>query len=159
MIDNLPGRITALQPARRVIGTLLVLTVAAISLACSGPDSVTNVDITLHEWGISPAAIEVEADTIAFNVNNDGPDDSHEFVVIRIGNTSIAGIPVVDGMIPEDEVDFVDELEEIGVGESGTLEVDLSAGRYLLLCNIVEEEDDGTESHFELGMRALLIVN
>ncbi len=153
-------RITALRPARRVIGALLALTVAAISLACSGDDSATEVDITLHEWGISPAAIEVDAGTIVFNISNDGPDDPHELVVIRIGETNIADIPVVDGMVPEDEVDFIDELEEIEVGESGALEVDLSAGRYLLLCNIVEQErGGGTESHYEMGMRALLTVN
>ena len=152
-------RITALATARRVTATVLALTVAALSLACVGDERVTEVDITLHEWGISPAAIEVEAGTVVFNISNDGPEDPHELVLIRIGDTAIADIPVVDGMVPEDEVDFVDELEEIEVGASGTLEVDLSAGRYLLLCNIVEEEDDGPESHFELGMRALLVVN
>ena len=151
-------QIATLRQARFVVAALLALTAAAFSLACGSEDA-TTIDITLQEWGISPAAVEADAGTIVFNISNDGPDDPHELVVIRIGDTAIADIPVVDGMVPEDEVDFVDELEEIEVGESGTLEVDLSAGRYLLLCNIVEEEADGTESHYELGMRALLVVN
>ena len=137
-----------------------VLIAMAVSVACGDSEtSGTSVDIALQEWGISPAAIEVPAGTITFNVTNDGPDDLHELVIIRIGDTAIADIPVVDGMVPEDEVDFVAEVEEIDVGESETLEIELTVGRYLLLCNIVEEEDGGTESHYEMGMRALLTVN
>ena len=156
------NRIT-LRPAFRVAAAVAILAAMAISVACGDSEtsetSESSVDIALQEWGISPAAIEVPAGKITFNVTNDGPDDPHEFVIIRIGDTAIADIPVVDGMVPEDEVDFVAEVEEIDVGESGTLEIELTVGRYLLLCNIVEEEDDGTESHYELGMRALLTVN
>ena len=153
------NRIT-LRPAFRVAAAVAVLAAMAISVACGDSEtSESSVDIALQEWGISPAAIEVPAGKITFNVTNDGPDDPHELVIIRIGDTAIADIPVVDGMVPEDEVDFVAEVEEIDVGESGTLEIELTVGRYLLLCNIVEEEDDGTESHYELGMRALLTVN
>ena len=153
------NRIT-LRPAFRVAAAVAVLAAMAISVACGDSEtSESSVDIALQEWGISPAAIEVPAGKITFNVTNDGPDDPHELVIIRIGDTAIADIPVVDGMVPEDEVDSVAEVEEIDVGESGTLEIELTVVRYLLLCNIVEEEDDGTESHYELGMRALLTVN
>ena len=123
------------------------------------PDGTTRVDVTLAEWSISPANIRVEAGRIYFYVDNDGPDHPHEFVIIRIGDTSIADIPVVDGMVPEDEVDFIDEIEEFEVESAATIVVDLEPGRYLVLCNIAETEDGEPLNHYELGMRALLNVS
>ena len=59
-----------------------------------------------------------------------------------------------DGSVPEDEVDVVDEIEGLAVGDSGEVTVDLEAGAYVLICNIVQEEADGTiEAHYERGMR------
>ncbi len=123
------------------------------------PDGTTRVDVTLQEWSISPANIRVEAGRIYFYVDNDGPDHPHEFVIIRIGDTAIADIPVVDGSVPEDEVDFIDEIEEFGVDSAATIVVDLEPGRYLVLCNIAETEDGEPLNHYELGMRALLNVS
>jgi hypothetical protein len=59
-------------------------------------------------------------------------------------------------MAPFDEegdgVEVVDEVEDIASGSTADLRVDMEAGAYVLLCNLVEEEDGETESHFEEGM-------
>ena len=45
---------------------------------------------------------------------------------------------------------MIDELEEIPVGESKDLSVNLEAGSYVLICNIFQEPED---SHYQFGMR------
>jgi hypothetical protein len=68
---------------------------------------------------------------------------------------------------PEGKVDeegagltFLGEIEEFDVGKTGSITVDLAAGRYVLVCNIVQDEPDGTkESHYLKGMEVEFIVN
>ena len=117
------------------------------------PDDGTRVNVILREWAILIDVAEVDAGRIYFLVENTGPDDPHEFLVIRIGDAELADIPVVDGRVPEDEIDFVDEIEPFTVGSSASIVIDLPPGKYLLLCNIAEVEDGELESHYELGMR------
>lgn len=52
----------------------------------------------------------------------------------------------------------MDEVEEIPSGESRELAVDLATGSYVLICNIVEEEDGETESHYQEGIGAEFTV-
>ena len=47
---------------------------------------------------------------------------------------------------------------DIEVGDTASLTVDLEAGSYVAVCNIVEEEDGETESHYQEGMRASFTV-
>ena len=61
-----------------------------------------------------------------------------------------------DGAVEEtgEGMEVVDEIEDIPVGETPTLTVDLEAGSYVLICNILQEEPDGTlEAHYTEGMR------
>jgi uncharacterized cupredoxin-like copper-binding protein len=60
-----------------------------------------------------------------------------------------------DGSVDEAQADIVDEIEEdqLQAGDSASLDVDLEAGSYVLLCNLVETEESGeTESHYAEGM-------
>jgi hypothetical protein len=68
---------------------------------------------------------------------------------------SIAELPTnPDGSDEEgDGVEVVDEIEAIEPGDQARLSVDLEAGHYVILCNMVEVEEDGeVESHFAEGM-------
>jgi len=50
-------------------------------------------------------------------------------------------------------VTMMGEIEEFDPGKTGTITVDLTSGRYVLVCNIVQDEPDGTkESHYLKGM-------
>ena len=59
-----------------------------------------------------------------------------------------------DGSFDEDAegVEIVGEIEEFAVGTSESATWDLAPGHYVLLCNLVEMEDDGLEAHYQLGM-------
>ena len=122
------------------------------------PDDSTRVNVTLREWAILTDVAEVEAGLVYFLVENAGPEDPHEFLVIRIGDTELRDVPVVEGRVPEDEIDFVDEIEPFAAGSWASIAIELPPGRYLLLCNIAEVEEGELESHYGLGMRVPFVV-
>ena len=74
------------------------------------------------------------AGDIAFGIQNDGPS-AHEFVIIRTDDAPDA-FPVENGEIPEDQVDLVDEAEDIAPGTDTSLSANLTAGSYVLVCNL-----------------------
>jgi uncharacterized cupredoxin-like copper-binding protein len=121
------------------------------------PDAAEQLNVTLSEWGIATSAASVPAGNVYFLVENAGPEDAHEFVVIRTDLASDA-LPVEDGRVPEDEVDLLAEIEPFAAGSTGSLTVDLEPGSYVLICNITHEEHGELESHYELGMHAPLVV-
>jgi hypothetical protein len=51
----------------------------------------------------------------------------------------------------------VDEVEDIPVGDTPTLTVDLTAGSYVLICNIFDESEN--EAHYQEGMRTGFTVS
>jgi uncharacterized cupredoxin-like copper-binding protein len=120
-------------------------------------DGATQIDVVLSEWAVAPAQTTVAAGTIYFLVENEGPEDAHEFVIARTSR-SLDELPIVDGKVDESLVSVVDEIEPFNVGTSASIELDLEAGDYVLLCNIAEEEEGELESHVELGMKAAFTV-
>jgi uncharacterized cupredoxin-like copper-binding protein len=121
----------------------------------------TTVDVTLQEFAVSATPASVPAGSVTFDITNDGPNDVHEFVIMRT-DLPPTELPVKDdGSVDEDAdtVEAVDEVEDLAVGANETLTVDLDAGSYVLVCNIVQEESDGTtESHYQEGMRTSFMV-
>jgi len=66
-----------------------------------------------------------------------------------------------DGSYLEDGpgTQLLDEIEEIAPGDTKELSLDLAEGNYVLICNMVDVEDDGTvEVHYALGMRTAFRV-
>lgn len=120
----------------------------------------TVVEVQLNEFSVVPDKGIIPAGSITFRATNGGPDDEHELVIVR-SDLAPGALPTAeDGSVPEDDVDFVDEIEGLAVGESGDVTVDLAAGKYILLCNVVQTEPDGTiESHYEKGMYSAITVN
>ncbi|HEV8252960.1 MAG TPA: hypothetical protein VGQ66_06210 [Candidatus Limnocylindria bacterium] len=49
------------------------------------------------------------------------------------------------------------EIEDIAVGSSDSLTLDLAAGTYVLICNIYDKDEN--EDHDAEGMRAAFTVN
>jgi uncharacterized cupredoxin-like copper-binding protein len=123
------------------------------------PEGATEVDVTLREWEVSAATKTVPAGEIYFLVNNVGPEDAHEFVIVR-SDLDPGDLPNEDGEVEEDEVEIVDEIEPFAPGSSASIAVNLTPGKYVLICNVHEvEEDDGEiENHYQLGMRTAFTV-
>ena len=110
------------------------------------------VSVTLTEFSVAPEPASVGAGEVTFDLRNEGAEP-HELVVVRAG--SPAELTVVDGRVDEDALPagaFIGEVEAFAGGETCEGTFDLAAGSYVLFCNLVEEEGDEMESHFEEGM-------
>jgi len=127
-------------------------TTAATGAATGGA---TTVEVTVQEFAVIPAASSAPAGDVTFNVTNEGPDDTHEFVVFKTDLAPDALPTAEDGSVDEagEGVELIDEIEDIAVGDTPTLTVSLDAGNYVFICNIVEEEGGETIAHYQQGMR------
>ena len=146
---------------------LMLLAVGALAVACTSAgssasatdgseDGATTVTVTLQEFSVLPEPATAPAGDVTFHVTNDGPDDIHEFVILK---TDLApeSLPTgEDGSVDEEGegIELIDEIEDIPVGESQDVTAPLDAGSYVLICNIVESG----EVHYELGMRTSFTV-
>jgi uncharacterized cupredoxin-like copper-binding protein len=149
---------------RGATATLAVFIFGVLILAgCSSPTASTaagtTVKATLTEWAVVLDKASVPAGDVKFEVTNAGTQFKHEFVVIK---TDLApdALPATDGKVEEEGsgIGFIGELEELEIGASGSVSFPLTAGKYVLICNIVET-GSGHESHYNQGMRAVFTVN
>ncbi len=113
-----------------------------------------SVSVVLSEWIVEPDPTSAAAGSVEFVASNEG-GETHELVIVQ-GDDADA-LPIDEtGKILEDELEegtFIGEIEEFAAGTEASATFEMEAGNYLLFCNIVEEEDDGSfESHFLEGM-------
>lgn len=143
------------------------LTLGVLLLAACGDDGDetaggdgTTVKITLQEWAVVPDTSSAPQGEVTFEIENAGAE-THEFVVLET-DLETTDLPTAeDGSVDEDSagIEVVDEAEDISSGDSAGLTVNLAPGSYILLCNIVEEEESGElEAHYEMGMRTAFTV-
>ncbi len=114
----------------------------------------TEVAVTLQEFAVLPDVTSVPAGSVTFTATNVGPMDPHELVVVKT-DLAAGDLPTrEDGSYDEDAdgAEVLGEIEEFPVGETMSLTLDLEPGHYVLLCNLVEEEDGKVEAHYRLGM-------
>jgi uncharacterized cupredoxin-like copper-binding protein len=126
--------------------------------AASGGGGAGSVEVTLREFEVLAQPASATAGEVTFEVTNDGPEDEHELVVIKT-DLDPGDLPTdTNGAVDEegDGIEVIDEVEEIPVGESESLTVDLEAGSYVLICNIFEDSEN--ESHYQMGMRTAFDV-
>jgi hypothetical protein len=120
----------------------------------------TTVAVTLQEFSVVPAQPSAPAGQVTFEAKNTGPKDAHELVVIKT-DLDPGELPTTpEGKVDEEGtgVEVIGEIEEFKVGETRSSAFDLTAGRYVLICNVVEEEEGKTEAHYQQGMRTAFTV-
>jgi uncharacterized cupredoxin-like copper-binding protein len=121
--------------------------------ACTAESSVedeASVATTLTDSSVSVSTSSAPAGTITFDVRNDGTT-THELYVFRTDLAADA-LPIEDDKVSEDTdgVEFIAEVEDIAPGTAKPLTVDLTAGTYVVLCNI--------PGHYAAGMRTAFEV-
>lgn len=149
--------------------TAVLLTVGVLSLgalvACGGGSTTTGAPqasaITSAGGATTVAADEKEfsigldktsmpAGNVNFSIKNSGTV-VHEFVVI---DTDLAAdqLPQTGDEVDEDADTLtpVDEVEDIAVGATESLSVDLPAGHYVVICNV--------SGHYAAGMHTEFTV-
>jgi uncharacterized cupredoxin-like copper-binding protein len=124
---------------------------AAVETSAGLPAS--TVGVTLQEWAVVPDAASVAAGPVSFSVSNKGPEDVHEFVILRTDLDPGALPTDATGAVTEDAegMEVVEEIEDVAVGATEEVTATLTAGKYVLLCNVYSAEEQ--EAHYQLGMR------
>jgi uncharacterized cupredoxin-like copper-binding protein len=135
---------------RRIFVPLTVLFLAAVSCGgSSARDPGGDVGATLKDFSITLTRSSFAAGDITFGIANDGPS-VHEFVILKT-DADPASLPVESGVIPEDQVDLVDEAEDIAPSTTTTLSANLTAGSYVLVCNLPSHYAAGMHAAFKVG--------
>jgi uncharacterized cupredoxin-like copper-binding protein len=145
------------QHVRRNLRLAAIAVALATLGACSG-DGATTVNVTLEEFSIATDPTSGDAGEVTFEATNDGPDDVHEFVVFRT-DLSPTDLPTDEnGAVVEtgEGVELIGEIEDIPVGETKTVTLELAAGNYVFICNIWDEEEQ--EAHYQEGMRTSFTI-
>jgi hypothetical protein len=156
--------------------TVLLLTAAlALVLAACGssddnPSAATNDKaFVLNEWAITPPTAPLHAGKVEITATNIG-GETHELVIVRASDAG--SLPTkADGSVDEEmipEADKPGEIPDIAAGKTVTKTLDLPAGHYVAICNLVEGMGSGNGSmmdgsvgsgsgmghvHFRLGMK------
>jgi len=149
---------------RAAISLAAVAVLALGSAACSDDDGGGEtgaggaIDVTLQEFAVIPSPDQAPAGDVTFDVTNEGPDDVHEFVVFATDLAPDALPTLEDGSVDEtgEGVELQGEIEDIAVGDTQSLTIDLAAGNYVLICNIYTAAE--LEAHYAEGMRVAFTV-
>lgn len=153
MDTNAPGR-----PRRGRVPRVVAASVVLVAFVACGGDGGGTVDVTLQEFSIATDPATVDAGEVVFEATNEGPDDVHEFVVIQtdLGPTELPTDE--NGAVDEaaEDIEVMGEIEDIPVGETQSVTLDLEAGNYVLICNIWDEDEQ--EAHYQEGMRTTFTV-
>lgn len=119
-----------------------------------------QVVLTMNEWTIKPST-QPKAGVVTFVAENAGKEP-HELVIVK-GETAEALPKDADGGMDEDKLPdggLIGEIEPFPGGQLCKGAFTLTAGKYVLLCNIVETEPNGEkESHFKEGMHTPFVVS
>jgi uncharacterized cupredoxin-like copper-binding protein len=135
---------------RRLGAVLAALAALALATAaCSGGSSAGGgkVQVGLAEFTITPDQPTVKAGTFTFDVTNDGTT-THEMVLIKTDDAP-ADLPQENGEVSEEG--SVGEVADLKPDATGTLTVKLSAGSYVMICNL--------PGHYTAGMRTAFTVS
>ena len=140
------------------------IAMAALLVGCGsdgGGSDASGVDVGLKEFTVTPDPVDVDAGKTKFTADNIG-SEVHEMVIVRA--KSAGDLPTdADGAVDEEripEADKVGEVEDVPVGKTKSATFDMKAGDFVIFCNIVEDESDGTKvSHFNEGMHESFSVS
>jgi uncharacterized cupredoxin-like copper-binding protein len=106
----------------------------------------TTINVKAKDFAFALDKASGPAGKFTFVVTNAGPSD-HEFVIFK---TDLApdALPLVADKTKVDEdgqgVVHIDEIEDLNVGDTKTLSIDLEPGSYVFICNL--------PAHYSQGM-------
>ena len=148
------------------IGALMaVLAIGAVACGDDDDSDVGNgdtvgssvVNLDLFEYQIVPDLDAVAAGSVTFNASNVG-GATHELVIVRTDLAPDALPASEDGAVDEsgEGVAVIGRIEEFAAQSDASITVDLEAGSYVLICNIVE---DAAVSHYAEGMHRAFTIS
>lgn len=107
-----------------------------------------TVSVVLSEYKVAPSVTSAAAGKVTFKVSNKGAV-AHELIVIKT-DTAADNLPVSGLKVAEDKAGKVIGEIEVAKGKSESDTWELTAGKYVFICNI--------EGHYKEGMHAAFTV-
>jgi uncharacterized cupredoxin-like copper-binding protein len=143
-------RIRQLGVAAMLLGVLFAGSMPALAAAAKPPKQ----KLILTEYQINSALQYIAKGKSTFVAKNTGTV-KHEVVVVR--GSDPASLPTKpDGSVDEDQIPKSNKVGETGnvkAGKTKSKTFKLSTGSYILFCNIIDTQPDGSQiSHFAKGM-------
>jgi uncharacterized cupredoxin-like copper-binding protein len=129
---------------------LSLAAVGCSSSSSSGSAAEGGIGVTEQDFSIAVSPSSATAGEVTFNVTNNGPS-THEFLVVKSDEDPGSLTVDKDGIVPEDSLDLIDELEDVAPNTAPTLTVDLEAGSYILMCNIAGHYQQGMHTGFTVS--------
>lgn len=127
-----------------IIG-LLAFAGCSAAPAVAGPKA-TTVHVVAREWAFTPSRTSIPAGNVTFELENQGRT-THEMVVVKTDLPAKGLAPRADNPALVDEAaagQIPGEVQDVAAGLTKTETLDLTPGRYLLICNQV--------GHYKAGM-------
>ena len=126
---------------------------AAVEAADPGPTPQPGdqlIDVSLLEWQVQPVPDTVIAGSASFDVSNAG-GTIHNFRVLRTDLAADA-LPIANSAVDEEspDVEVVGSSATIQVGASQYVPADLTAGAYVLICNVPGHYQNGMNVGFQV---------
>ena len=106
----------------------------------------TTVHVVAKEWAFAPSRTSIPAGNVTFELENQGRI-THEMVVLKTDLPAKGLSPRADNPALIDEAaagQVSGTVQDVGVGLTKTETLNLTPGRYLLICNQV--------GHYKVGM-------
>jgi uncharacterized cupredoxin-like copper-binding protein len=121
----------------------------ATSTTAAGGGGTTTVHATLAEFTITLDKQSAPAGKVTFDAENKG-SIQHELVVIK-SDLAQDKLPVNDeGKVDEDKLDSPGEIEQFDAGKTEDGTFTLTAGKYVIICNV--------PAHYQAGMHTAFTV-
>ena len=133
----------------RRIRTSLFVACVVLALAACGSGSysarersapISGRTFELNEWSVTGPTETLHPGRMELTVSNRGRE-THELVIVRA--SEVASLPTKsDGSVDEDKIPEADKVGEIGdlsAGKNATKIFDLTAGRYVAFCNLIDQ--------------------
>jgi len=134
---------------------------AGLVVACNDASSASAVNVSLREFSVTADQQTVPKGTVTFHVTNTGTVP-HEFLVIKT-NLAPQSLPTEsNGSYAENGpgTTLLDEIDEVDPGQSKDLSIALDSASYVLICNMVHQNPDGSViAHYAQGMRTAFRVD
>ncbi len=153
------------HPERRLLVRLaLISAVLAATLltlsACGDKGKGGDVKVTLKEWSLEPSVNTLPSGPIKIDTKNDGPDKDHELVIIRTDFSPDQLPTKSDGSVDEgaNGLNVKGRVTKVSPGDENSGSYTLDPGKYVFICNRVDEKDGEKTAHYSQGMRAAFTV-
>jgi uncharacterized cupredoxin-like copper-binding protein len=108
-----------------------------------------TIDMSKATMGIKAMPDQAKAGVVTFKVTNNSKDTIHEMIVMQLDANADA-LPYIasENTVDEDTAGDKGEVSELDPGASGSLTVNLKAGKYLLICNVPGHYASGMWTQF-----------